>query len=207
VQRVRGGAIRRLRPERSFEVTRTEAGPAKARIATRAVAEVGSGDTVLLDVGTTTTAIARELVTRTDLHGLTVFTNSLTIAFELEPAADRIEVVVTGGTLRPLQHSLVDPLATVLLEGINAHVAFIGCNGVDADAGVTNVNLPETAVKRALLRAARRRIVVADGSKLGDVQLARICAIDEVDLLVTDAAANPDDVEDLRAAELDVVIA
>jgi len=207
VQRVRGGAIRRVRPERSFEVTRSEAGPAKARIAARAVDEVRTGDTLLLDVGTTTTAVARELVARTDLHGLTVFTNSLTIAFELEHAADRIEVVVTGGTLRPLQHSLVDPLATVLLEGINAHVAFIGCNGVDADAGVTNVNLPETAVKRALLRAARRRIVVADGSKLGDVQLARICGIDEVDLLISDIDAAGDEVEALRAAELEVVLA
>jgi DeoR family transcriptional regulator of aga operon len=207
VRRVRGGAVRHLRPERAFEVTRTEAGPAKARIAARAVDEVRSGATVLLDVGTTTTAIARELVTRSDLHGLTVFTNSLTIAFELERAAGRIEVVVTGGTLRPLQHSLVDPLATVLLDGINAHVAFIGCNGVDADAGVTNVNLPETTVKRALLRAARRRVVVADGSKLGDVQLARICGVDEVDLLVSDAGADPVEVEALRAVELEVVLA
>lgn len=204
VQRVRGGAIRRSRPEQPFEQASAEAGPAKAQIAARAADEVHDGDTVLLDVGTTTTAIARELVTRTNLRGLTVFTNSLTIAYELEHAAGRIEVVVTGGTLRPLQHSLVDPLATVLLDGISAHLAFIGCNGVDVDAGVTNLNLPETTVKRAFLRAARRRIVVADGSKLGDVQLARICGLDEVDLLITDAAADAAAVESLRDADLDV---
>lgn len=207
LQRVRGGAVRRSRPEQPFEQASAEAGPAKAQIAARAVDEVHDGDTLLLDVGTTTTAIARELVARTELHGLTVFTNSLTNAYELEHAAGRIAVVVTGGTLRPLQHSLVDPLATVLLEGISAHVAFIGCNGVDLEAGVTNVNLPETTVKRAFLHAARRRVVVADGSKLGDVQLARICGLDEVDLLITDAAAEPATVEALRAAGLHVALA
>lgn len=204
LQRVRGGAVRRARPEQSFEQTSTEAGPAKAQIARRAVAEVKDGDTLLLDVGTTTTAIARELVAQSHLQGLTVFTNSLTIALELERAADRVGVVVTGGTLRPLQHSLVDPLATVLLDGISAEVAFIGCNGVHPEAGVTNVNLPETTVKRAFLRAARRRIVVADGSKLGDIRLARVCGLDDVDLLVTDAAADPGVLEELRAAGLDV---
>jgi DeoR family transcriptional regulator of aga operon len=207
LQRVRGGAVRRSRPEKPFEQTSAEAGPAKARIAARAVDEVHDGDTLLLDVGTTTTAIARELVARRERHGLTVFTNSLTIAFELEHAADRIDVVVTGGTLRPLQHSLVDPLATVLLAGISAHMAFIGCNGVDAAAGVTNVNLPETTVKRAFLRAARRRVVVADASKLGAVQLARICGLDEVDLLITDAAADATALEALRAADLDIALA
>jgi DeoR family transcriptional regulator of aga operon len=204
VQRVRGGAVRRARPEQSFEQTSTEAGPAKAQIARRAVAEVTSGDTLLLDVGTTTTAIARELVGRPELQGVTVFTNSLTIALELERAAERIGVVVTGGTLRPLQHSLVDPLATVVLDGISADLAFIGCNGVHPEAGVTNVNLPETTVKRAFLRAARRRVVVADGSKLGDIRLARICGLDDVDLLVTDAGAEPAIVESLRATGLEV---
>jgi DeoR family transcriptional regulator of aga operon len=204
VQRVHGGAVRRARPEQSFEQTSTEAGPAKARIARRAIAEVNSGDTLLLDVGTTTTAIARELVDHSELQGITVFTNSLTIALELERAADRVGVVVTGGTLRPLQHSLVDPLATVLLDGISADLAFIGCNGVHPEGGITNVNLPETTVKRAFLRAARRRVVVADSSKLGDIRLARICGLDDVDLLVTDAAAEPAIVETLRATGLEV---
>jgi DeoR family transcriptional regulator, aga operon transcriptional repressor len=73
-------------------------------------------------------------------------------------------VVVTGGTLRRLQHSLVNPFGTVLLGRLHASIAFIGCNGVDARGGVTNVNLPEAEVKRAMLLAARRPVVVADGS-------------------------------------------
>ena len=200
VRRIRGGALARtqLPLEPSFEVSRREAGEAKAAIARRAVQEITNGETVLLDVGSTTTAIAEEIVARTDMRDLTVFTNSLTIAFELEKAADRVEVVVTGGTLRPLQHSLVDPLATSILEQISTHTAFIGCNGVHPARGITNINLPETRVKQAMLQAARRRIVVADASKLGEVALAQICPLSDVDLLITDAGADPETVAQLR---------
>ena len=77
---------------------------------------MADGDTVLLDVGTTTTAIARALVARAELREVTVVTNGLTVALVLERASPRISVVVTGGTLRRLQHSLVNPLGTVLLD-------------------------------------------------------------------------------------------
>lgn len=209
VRRIRGGALAPAQApmEPSFEVSRREAGPAKAAIARRAVREITSGDTLLLDVGSTTTAIAEQIVAGTELRDLTVFTNSLTIAFELEKAADRIEVVVTGGTLRPLQHSLVDPLATSILEQISTHSAFIGCNGVHPTRGVTNLNLPETRVKQAMLRAARRRIVVADGSKLGEVALAQICPLEDVDLLITDAESDPETVALLRDRGVEVELA
>jgi len=208
LRRVRGGVLARTssRQEISFELAREDAGPSKAAIARRAVDEVGSGDAILLDVGTTTTAIASELVTRTDLHELTVFTNSLTIALELERAADRIQIIVTGGTLRPLQHSLVDPLATRLLEDVTARLAFIGCNGVHPTGGITNINLPECQVKQAMVRAARRRVVVADGTKIGEIELARVCTLAEVDLLVTDDTADADTLALLGAdVELAVV--
>ena len=168
---------------------------------------IGPGDTVILDVGTTTTAIARALVLRTDLRDVTVVTNGLNIALELERATPRVSVVVTGGTLRPLQHSLVNPLGTVLLERLRASVAFVGCNGVDPEVGVTNVNLPEAEVKRAMLLAARRRVIVADGSKVGRVELAKVCDIEEVNLLVTDATADPGVVAEIAAAGCRVELA
>jgi DeoR family transcriptional regulator of aga operon len=168
---------------------------------------VADGDTVLLDVGTTTTAIARALVARADLRDVTVVTNGLTVALVLERAWPRVSVVVTGGTLRPLQHSLVNPLGTVLLDGLNASIAFIGCNGVDVAGGVTNVNLPEAEVKRAMLLSARRPIVVADGSKLGEVEVAKICDLSEVSLVVTDASADPSILADLAAVGCDVQVA
>jgi DeoR family transcriptional regulator, aga operon transcriptional repressor len=72
-----------------------------------------------------------------------------------------------------LDAGLVQDRATVLLGKVNATIAFIGCNGVDVRGGVTNINLPEAEIKRAMLLAARRRVIVADGSKLGEVELAR----------------------------------
>jgi DeoR family transcriptional regulator, aga operon transcriptional repressor len=207
VRRVRGGAVPLGERERPFESSQWEAPVQKSSIGVRAAAMIADGDTVILDVGTTTTAIARALVLRTDLRDVTVVTNGLNIALELEPAAPRISVVVTGGTLRPLQHSLVNPLGTVLLERLRASVAFVGCNGVDPEVGVTNVNLPEAEVKRAMLLAARRRVIVADGSKVGEVELAKVCDIEEVHLIITDPSADPEVLTEITAAGCQVELA
>ena len=207
VRRVRGGAVPLGERERPFESSQWEAPVQKSSIGLHAAAMIADGDTVILDVGTTTTAIARALVLRTDLRDVTVVTNGLNIALELEPAAPRISVVVTGGTLRPLQHSLVNPLGTVLLERLRASVAFVGCNGVDPEVGVTNVNLPEAEVKRAMLLAARRRAIVADGSKVGAVELAKVCDIEEVHLIITDPSADPEVLTEIAAAGCQVELA
>jgi DeoR family transcriptional regulator of aga operon len=97
--------------------------------------------------------------------------------------------------------------SVVLLDGLNASIAFIGCNGVDVAGGVTNVNLPEAEVKRAMLLSTRRPVVVADGSKLGEVEVAKICELSEVSLVVTDASADPSILADLSAVECDVQVA
>ena len=207
VRRVRGGAVPLGERERPFESSQWEAPVQKSSIGVHAAAMLADGDTVILDVGTTTTAIARALVLRTGLRDVTVVTNGLNIALELEPAAPRISVVVTGGTLRPLQHSLVNPLGTVLLERLRASVAFVGCNGVDPEVGVTNVNLPEAEVKRAMLLAARRRAIVADGSKVGAVELAKVCDIEEVHLIITDPSADPEVLTEIVAAGCQVELA
>jgi DeoR family transcriptional regulator of aga operon len=176
--------------ERAFEVSLGELAKEKAGIGTFGARMVSSGETVMLDVGTTTTAIARALLQRTELENVTVVTNAINIALELERAAPRISVIVTGGTLRPLQHSLVNPMGTTLLERLRGSVAFIGCNGVDPNAGVTNINLAEAEIKRAMLLSCRRRVIVADGSKVGEAELAKICDISEVNMLITDPSAD-----------------
>jgi DeoR family transcriptional regulator of aga operon len=196
-----------LRSERPFEIAEHELAGEKAAIGAFAAGLVADGDTVLLDVGTTTTAIARALVARGDLREVTVVTSGLRVALELERAWPRISVVVTGGTLRPLQHSLVNPLGTVMLERLNAAIAFIGCNGVDVRGGVTNINLPEAEIKRAMLLAARRPIVVADGSKLGEIEVAKVCDLSEVSLVVTDRSADAAVVAELRDAGCVVQVA
>ena len=209
VQRIRGGAIPLVTPrtEQAFEATSGLLAEEKAAIGRAAAQHVADGETILLDVGTTTTAVAVALVDRDDLHHVTVVTNGLNIALELERAAPRITVVVTGGTLRPLQHSLVNPLAEALLAGLNADTAFLGCNGVHPEHGITNVNLPESEVKRRMLQMAARRIVVADGSKLGKLTVARLCDVGDVDLLVTGESAPSDAVTALEDAGLSVHVA
>ncbi|ROS28831.1 DeoR family transcriptional regulator [Rathayibacter sp. PhB127] len=208
VQRVRGGAVPtgERSGERSFEEGLASASDEKAAIGREAAASVVSGESVILDVGTTTLAIAHALVARDDLRDVTVVTNGLSIALALEPAIPRFTVVVTGGTLRPLQHSLVEPLASEVLERIRADVVFVGCTGVHPEAGVTNVNLPEATLKRRMLHAATRRVVVADSSKLGVVDLGRVAGTEEFDRLLTGAAAGGAVVERLEAAGLAVTL-
>ncbi|SFC34490.1 transcriptional regulator, DeoR family [Nocardioides terrae] len=202
VRRIRGGAMPidpQALAERSFEETETESADAKAAIAAEAVRLIAPGMSVLLDVGTTAACVARELLRREDLHDVTVITNGLAIALSLEPAVPRLQVVVTGGTLRPLQHSLVAPLGGLLLEHIHADLALIGCNGVDAVAGITNVNLPEADIKRAMIGAASEVVVIADGSKVGRSRLGKIASVTDVHAIVTDASAPAGPLEELVA--------
>lgn len=202
VDRVHGGAVIRglaSRSETPFELARSTSAEEKQRIGRAAAALVESGTSVLLDVGTTTAAIADALLERDDLDDVVVITNGLSIALALEPAIPRFTVVVTGGTLRPLQHSLVAPYASLLLGSVRADLAFIGCTGVDSVAGVTNVNLPETELKQAMLAAADRAVVVATASKLGRTSLGVIGGLDRFELLIT---ATPSDGGDIHLEEL-----
>jgi DeoR family transcriptional regulator of aga operon len=187
LRRVHGGAMA-ARPEAresSVEATAERDAEVKRAIGRRAAALVSGGSSILLDVGSTTLAVARALVERTELTELTVITNGLTIALALEQAIPRFAVVVTGGTLRPLQHSLVNPLAAQTLAGLHVDLAILGCNGIDDEGRVTNLNLPEAEVKRAMLAAADRRMLVADGSKAGQRHLGLIAGLDEFGTLVT----------------------
>lgn len=209
IRRIRGGAMPQIspRPELSFEEALHSHIAEKNEIGRVAASLVSQGETIILDVGTTTTAVARALLKRADLHDVVIFTNSLNIAFELEVAIPRITVVVTGGTLRPLQHSLVNPLGAEIIERINAHTIFMGCNGIDPVRGVTNANLAEAEIKQHMLQAARRRIIVADGSKVGKVEVAHLCRIEEIDLLITDTSADPTVLTILRERGLEVILA
>jgi DeoR family transcriptional regulator of aga operon len=210
VQRIHGGAIAAARPpapEQPFEQTSLTSAAQKRSIGTAAAALVQSGQAIVLDVGTTTAAIAAALIARTELHDVVIITNALNIAIALESAIPRFTVIVTGGTLRPLQHSLVDPLAGAVIEHIHADIAFVGCSGVDVAAGITNINLPEADVKRRMLAAAARSIVVADGSKLGVAHHSRVAPVSDIDGLITSADADPRIVEQLERAGLPVTLA
>ncbi len=180
LRRVRGGAIP-AKPARaaepSFEVSLGSAAVEKTRLARHAAGLVSSGESLVIDAGTTTTFLARALVARSELTDVVVFTNSLRVAVELEPAIPRFTVLITGGTLRPVTHALVDPLGALMLERVNADTLFLGCHGVDVASGVTGVNLLEAEMRRKMLGASRRHVVLADSSKLGRTGLAPVCAL------------------------------
>ncbi len=210
LQRVHGGAILRSdrrRSEPAFEESESTSAAEKSAIGRATAALISPAETVILDVGSTSAAVARALVARNDLQDVVVFTSGLNIALELEKAIPTLTVVVTGGTLRPRQHSLVDPLADAILSGINVNTAIIGCNGIHPEEGVTNMNLPEATVKRRMVKAAQRCIVVADGSKVDTISVVRVADIGDVDILVTGQSAPPEAVARLREAGVTVEVA
>jgi DeoR family transcriptional regulator of aga operon len=201
IRRVRGGAIL-ARPEHaaepSFELSLGRAALEKSLIAKAAAQLVDDGESIIIDAGTTATSVARELAARTTLSDVVVFTNGLRTALELEPAIPRLSVLVTGGTLRPAGHSLVDPLGAPMLERIHADTIFLSAHGVHPTAGVTDINLHEAEMKSRMIRAATRRILVADSSKLGNVELAPVCLLQDIHLLITGKDADPAIVTALR---------
>lgn len=207
--RVHGGAMPAdaLDRESPVESTRDRDAAAKRAIGIAAARLVSSGDCVYLDAGSTALALAEALLDRRELHDVIVVTSALTIALALEPAIPRFEVIVTGGTLRPLQHSLVNPFAAPMLAQLRFDLAFIGCNGIHPLHGVTNVNLPEAEIKTMAVRAAARSVLVADGGKLGRTEVAVIGAVLDFESLVTAGTAPDGVIAALRSSGLDVVVA
>ncbi len=206
--RVHGGAIPKSAavPEPSLEQAIAQASESKLAIGARAASLVVPGQSLLLDVGSTAVAVADALVARDDLHDVSVITNGLAIAIALEPAIPRIRVLLTGGTLRPLQHSLVNPGVSPFLESVHVDLAFIGCNGIDIEHGVTNLNYPEAEVKRRMMLSSRRRVLVADRSKAGQTHLGVIGAIGDFDALVTDGPKD-DALAAIEATGLELILA
>jgi len=203
--RVRGGAVAarygtlELPLEQAITANRAE----KIAIGARAASMVRDGQTVIIDVGSTTTEMARAL--SPDLSGVNVITNGLNIALILE-AFPGISVIVTGGTLRRLQHSLVAPLGTLLLGQLRADVAFLGCNGVHPARGFTNTNIAEAEIKQAMVRSADHVVVLADHDKIGKVASAFVADVPAANLLITDANADEAVLENLRSAGLSVEV-
>ena len=174
----------------------------KRRIARAAASRVEDGMVVGLTGGTTCTEVARAVIER---DRLTVVTNALNIAGELA-VRPNLKLVVTGGTARTESYELVGPTAERTLGGLNVDVAFIGVDGVDADAGCTTHHEVEAATNLALIARARRVVVVADASKIGHVAFAQICPVDRVHELITDSGAPDDPLRGIRKAGVGIEI-
>lgn len=176
-KRVRGGVMRvqQFLTETRFEERTHEDLALKQSIGTAAASIIQPNESIILDVGTTTIEIARAIVSEKSLQNVTVFTNALNIASVLESAWPRIQTVVTGGTLRPMQHSLIEPMAGLIFREIRVAKAFLACNGIDAEGNVSTTNLPEAEIKKKIIGSADKVFLVADASKFGRRTLARVC--------------------------------
>ncbi|MFG2077263.1 DeoR family transcriptional regulator, aga operon transcriptional repressor [Nonomuraea maritima] len=159
----------------------------KHRIAAAAAELVTPGAVVGLNGGTTTSELARALATLATLEsGFTVVTNALNIAAELT-VRQHVKIVVTGGVARQQSYELIGPLAGGVLEQVTLDVAFLGVDALDVEWGASAHHEGEAGVNHQLVSRAAHVVVVADSSKLGKRAFARICPIDEIDTLVTDA--------------------
>lgn len=162
---------------------------AKLRIARRVSEMIPTGAHALaLSGGTTTGEVARALGNRS---GLTIVTNSLTIAMECA-ARPRLKVIITGGVVRPSSFEAVGSLSEYTFSAINVATAILGTDGISAGGGVTTHDETEARTNHAMVATAGRVVVVADGSKVGKVTLAKMADLGEIDDFVTDSGADPE---------------
>jgi DeoR family transcriptional regulator, aga operon transcriptional repressor len=171
----------------------------KIQIASAAAQMVEEGQVVILDSGTTTTAIARALRNH---HNLTIITNAVNIAAEL--AGSSLEVILTGGTLRKNSFSLVGPIAEETLRRLNADIFFLGVDGFDVHYGLSTPNLLEAKVNRVMMDIARTVVVVCDSSKFSRRSLSLIAPPSAVHRVITDGLAPKNDIDRLRKGGVEI---
>lgn len=174
----------------------------KLRIAAAAAAMVSEGQSIVLDSGSTTTAIARAL---RGFQNLTVITNAVNIAGEL--AGSSIDVILTGGMLRKNSYSLVGPIAEESLRRLKADMLFLGVEGFDTHSGVSTPNLLEAQLNRLMVSIAARVIAVCDSSKFGRSSLSSIVPISNIHGVITDEQISKADLRALKKAGLEITIA
>lgn len=175
---------------------------AKAAIAAEAARLVTDGETVVIGSGSTALAFAREVAGRR----LTVITNALDVANALLDR-DGIELIVLGGVVRPAMHSMLGHLAELATGELRADMLVMGVGAINPDQGLMNDSVPEILTDRALRRMARTCVVLADASKFARVEPGFVFGLDEVDILVTDAAIAPATVDAIRERGVDVLVA
>jgi DeoR/GlpR family transcriptional regulator of sugar metabolism len=201
IERVRGGAVD-ANGEPPFEETVVERFEAKNRIGAAAAALVSDGQTVMIDIGTTTLQAAHHL------HGrpITVVTTSLAVYEELVPD-HAIELLLPGGVVRRNYRSLVGVLAEDSLRQVKADVLFLGTSAVDERLSVWDSTMVEVPIKRAMIEAADRVVLLADAEKFAAGGMVRVCSAGDLDHIVTDGALAPAARAAIDDAGIEVTIA
>src|SRR5580704_9632022 len=198
ITRTRGGAVAgHVSYELPLRYKTARHAPQKQRIGRAAAALIEPGATVALNGGTTTSEVARALATRPDLQdgtgspAITVVTNAMNIANELA-VRQHLKIVVTGGVTRGQSYELIGPLATLVLAELTLDWAILGVDALDPRAGATAHHEGEASINHLMASRAEHVMIVADSSKLGQRAFARVCATEEIDVIVTDHDPPPD---------------
>ena len=198
LRRVHGGAIpvERIGFEPALAARDAVLTTEKERIAKAALAELPHEGAIILDAGTTTARLAAILPADREL---TVVINSPALATVLG-ARSNLNVLLLGGRVRGRTMATVDDWALRPLADVYVDVAFIGTNGCSVERGLTTPDPAEAAVKRAMIGAARRSVVLADHTKIGNDYLARFGRLADIDTLITDNSLNADLVAEVESA-------
>ncbi len=199
LRRVHGGAVSfNLRgDEVPYSLRAFEAVEAKERIANAVAGLIADGETVVLDCGTTTAEVGRAL------RGRAVTIMPLGLRTLIDLANDEhVHLIAAGGDVRTGEMVVTGDLAEVAFERLRFDTFVLGCCGVSGQDGVTTHVPADARIKRAAIAASRRTILVCDASKLGDVAFGKVCDLDALDLMVTDA--SPAHTADLESAGLTV---
>jgi DeoR family transcriptional regulator of aga operon len=203
--RSHGGAVRRIEPGHDYPL-RLKHGlhrGEKIRIGQAAADLVHPHEVIILDSGTTTAEVARQLKAR-KVQPVTIITNGLNIASELTDAPG-ISVILIGGLLRPISCSFVGPQAETMLKEFHADRLFLAVDGFDLEIGASTPDVFEAQLNGLMMQISREVNIVADSSKLGRRSVSRIGPLEKVHRLITDTRAPADFAEALRKRGMEVL--
>jgi DeoR/GlpR family transcriptional regulator of sugar metabolism len=169
----------------------------KELIAAAAASLVTPGTAIAISAGTTTYALARRL---TDIPGLTVLTNSVPVADVLHKDGRPDQTVILSGGVRTPSDALVGPFAVEVIHSLHVDSVFMGTHGIDSRSGFTTPNILEAETNRALIKAGRRLIVMADHTKWGIIGISSVARLEEADTLISDTGLDAGSQKQLATA-------
>jgi DeoR family transcriptional regulator of aga operon len=206
LERTHGGALlRRDDDDQPITVKQTRHHAEKVRIAKVAASLIQEGETIILDSGTTTAEIAKQ-IRRLEVQSINVITNALNIAMLLADVPT-VRLIMPGGILRPESNSLSGHMAEAALANLQADRLFLGADGLDPERGVMTPHLPEAQLNAQMIAISRQVIAVADSSKLMRRNISLIARVEQLHMLITDAGANPEVVAELQRRGVEVRLA
>ncbi len=171
----------------------------KIRIAKKAAKLISEGDTIILDSGSTTSFVAKEIK---HMKGITVITNAINIVSIL--LNSDIDVILIGGLLLKDTTTLVGPLADNELRKISADKLFIGVDGIDFEVGLTTPNILEANTSRVMMEMSGEIILVVDASKFGRRSLGVISKVSEINSIITTKKLSENELK--KFADYDVKV-